>query len=70
MQELGEAALAAIELLQKLNQDTDEQLKVISDMFKGICKAYNNFYYEDTMPIGNNKYLTISSSEGLIYIRK
>lgn len=65
MQELGEAALAAIELLQKINQDTDEQLKVISDMFKDICKGYDNFHYQDTKLIGSNKYLAIDAYKGL-----
>lgn len=65
MQELGEAALAAIELLQQINLDTDERLKVISDMFKDICKAYDNFYYLDTKLIGANKYLAINANEGL-----
>lgn len=67
MQELGQAALVALELLEQINQDTDEQINLISKMLQEFCKVHKFDYTdENTIKINDNLYqLKIDATNGL-----
>lgn len=68
MKELGQAALVALELLKQINQDTDEQINLISKMLQEFCETHK-FDHKDEKIITfdkRNYYLYVNGVSGLV----